>query len=82
MAEAPTSGAWEILGQDLTDKFRMVRLHGNGRIAPGKHFAVAIVTEGEGKFCGVPVKKGDRLLVEEEMVTTEGTDQFKVVLCI
>ncbi len=76
------NGAWEILGEDMTDKFRMVRLEGNAKIAPGKRFTVAIVTEGEGKFCGVPVVKGDRMLVEEEVVTTEGGDDFKVILCI
>ncbi len=76
------NGVWEILGPDLTDKFRMLRLNGNAQIAPGKRFSVAIVTQGEGECCGLAVKKGDRLLVEEKMITTRGPENFTVVLCV
>lgn len=55
-----------ICGPEFTDKFEMWRLSGGGALALGGASAVAVVTEGEGSLNGVPVRRGNRLLVSGE----------------
>ena len=55
-----------ILGPELTDKFEMWRLSDGAMLALDGVGAVAVVTDGEGTFNGVAVRKGDRLVVRNE----------------
>ena len=68
---ASAAGATRILGPDLTDKFEMWRLSGDARLELGGAGTVAVVTDGAGTLNGVPVAKGDRLVVsgEDELET-------------
>lgn len=59
-------GATRILGPDLTDKFQMWRLEGETRLALARPGAVAVVTAGAGTLNGLPVAKGDRLVLSNE----------------
>ena len=68
---ASAAGATRILGPELTDKFEMWRLSGDARLELGGAGTVAVVTDGAGTLNGVPVAKGDRLVVsgEDELET-------------
>ncbi len=75
-------GIDEILGADLTDKFRMLRLCSGAVWQQAAPYRVAIVTDGEGQINGLPVKKGDRLFIyEEQAVNVNGNDSFEIILC-
>ena len=79
-ASRALSGSRQILGTDLTDKFEMWRLAAGGAVALDGAPAVAIVTEGSGAINGRPVRKGDRLVVNDEpAVLCQG--DCSVVLC-
>ena len=79
-ASRALSGSRQILGTDLTDKFEMWRLAAGGTVALDGAPAVAIVTEGSGAINGRPVRKGDRLVVNDEpAVLCQG--DCSVVLC-
>ena len=58
--------AVRILGPELTDKFEMWRLSDGATLALDGAGAVTVVTDGEGTFNGVVVRKGDRLVVRDE----------------
>ena len=75
------SGARQILGRDLTDKFEMWQLASGGRMALGGRPAVAVVTDGAGALNGVPVRKGDRLVISDEADVSYAGDGA-LVLCL
>jgi len=75
-----SSASFELCGADLTDKFAMWRMCGEGRIPVGGAAAVAVVTDGEGTLDGVRVKRGDRLLVADESVL-ESEGAVTAVVC-
>ena len=56
----------QILGPELTDKFEMWRVTNGGRVALQRDRSVAVVTDGAGEVNGLPVKKGDRLVIADE----------------
>lgn len=61
-----------ICGLELTDKFSMWRIEGQGRLGLPRP-ACVIVTDGAGAVNGLAVNKGDRLLVvNEKIIETEG----------
>ena len=73
---------YEILGKSLTDKFSMYRLTLQGKFVPGKRYVIAVVCGGEGMLCGVWVKRGDRLLIDDEQtITFYGNRLFEVIVC-
>lgn len=77
-----SDGVTEILGRATTDKFVMLRLDGEGKVAAPKKYAVAVCTDGRGELNGVKVTAGDRLLIKEENeICFGGTDGFSVVVC-
>lgn len=79
-AAPDASGATQILGHELTDKFAMWRLSDGGSVALDGAPAVAVVTEGDGTLNGQSVQKGDRLLIADEAsVACRGA--CSVVLC-
>ena len=62
-----------ICGTDLTDKFRMWRIAGDGCLNLSNHGSVAVVTEGAARVNGVAVETGDRLLaVDERCIEVQG----------
>ena len=56
----------QILGAELTDKFEMWRVTNGGRVSLQRDRSVAVVTDGVGEVNGLPVKKGDRLVIADE----------------
>ncbi len=58
--------AAQICGAEFTDKFEMWRMNGGDSVDLGASSAVAVVTDGDGALNGLPVKRGDRLLVSGE----------------
>ena len=69
-----------VLGPELTDKFSMWRLSGGATLSLEGAPAVAVVTEGEGSSDGLPVVKGDRLVVADEPEFAVSGD-VELVLC-
>lgn len=69
-----------VLGPELTDKFSMWRLSGGATLSLEGAPAVAVVTEGEGYSDGLPVVKGDRLVVADEPEFAVSGD-VELVLC-
>lgn len=69
-----------ILGPELTDKFGMWRLTDGGRLSLAGADAVVVVTAGEGAVNGLPVKKGDRLVVHGESELVVDGD-VEIVAC-
>ena len=70
----------QILGPELTDKFAMWRVAGGGSLSLSRDRSVAVVTEGAGVANGLPVAKGDRLLVAaEHTVSVDGN--VTLVVC-
>ena len=69
----------QICGPELTDKFSLWRIEGQGRLdLPSP--ACVIVTDGAGAVNGLSVKKGDRLLVVgERILETDGN--AALVIC-
>ena len=63
---AASAGLRQVLGPDLTDKFELWCVAGGEALSLGGAGAVAVVTEGEGALNGVPVRKGDRLVISNE----------------
>ena len=55
-----------ICGPEFTDKFEMWRLAGGGAVALSGASAVAVVTDGTGSLNGLPVNRGDRLVISGE----------------
>lgn len=55
-----------VCGRGFTDKFAMWKLEGGGRLALRGAPAVVVVTDGSGSLNGVPVRRGDRLVVSGE----------------
>ena len=56
-----------ICDQSLTDKFSMWRLCGGRKVCLDGAGAVVVITGGEGAVNGIRVKKGDRLVVVDEV---------------
>ena len=72
--------AFCICGPELTDKFAMWRIEGQGHLNLSPP-ACVVVTEGVGEVNGVAVKKGDRLLIaDERFLETNGP--VKIVICV
>ena len=70
----------QILGPELTDKFAMWRVAGGGSLSLSRDRSVAVVTEGAGVANGLPVAKGDRLLIAaEHTVSVDGN--VTLVVC-
>ena len=70
----------QMLGPELTDKFEMWRVAGGGSLSLSRDRSVAVVTEGAGVANGLPVAKGDRLLVAaEHTVSVDGN--VTLVVC-
>ena len=77
---ASAAGLRQVLGPDLTDKFEMWTLSGEACLSLNGVGAVAVVTEGEGTLNGVPVRKGDRLVISrEKSIASAGT--CRLVVC-
>jgi len=75
-----SSGARRVLGPELTDKFELWILGGGERFSLGGASAVIVVTDGEGELNGVPVKRGDRIVVANEE-SLAYTGDCKSVVC-
>ncbi len=58
--------AARICGPEFTDKFEMWRMEGEDDVDVDGAPAVVVVTDGEGTLNGLPVARGDRLLVSGE----------------
>lgn len=56
-----------ICSPSLTDKFSMWRLYGGRKVCLNGAEAVVVVTDGEGAVNGTCVKRGDRLVVSDEV---------------
>ena len=54
-----------VVGSDLTDKFEMFVMSGGEQSVSGAK-GVAVVTQGEGRCNGLPVRKGDRIVFADE----------------
>ena len=65
-AQERVSPVTQILGPELTDKFEMWRVTNGGRVALQRDRSVAVVTDGAGEVNGLPVKRGDRLVIANE----------------
>ncbi|MBE6396238.1 MAG: hypothetical protein E7046_04470 [Lentisphaerae bacterium] len=61
------TGEVHICGPEFTDKFEMWRLCGGGKVCPNGNISVVAVTDGEGAINGVCVKRGDRLVIADEV---------------
>ena len=72
--------ASRICGPEFTDKFEMWRLADGGAVALGGAPAVAVVTGGSGALNGVPVQRGDRLVVSGE-TALNAAGGLSVVVC-
>ena len=59
----------------------MWQLASGGRMALGGRPAVAVVTDGAGALNGVPVRKGDRLVISDEADVSYAGDGA-LVLCL
>ena len=70
-----------ICGPELTDKFSMWRIAGDGSVEIPRSAGVAVVTGPGGEVNGLAVRKGDRLLLadERQVNASVGTD---LVLCV
>ena len=75
-----SGAATRICGLEFTDKFEMWRLEGGGSVALGGCAAVVVVTDGDGRLNGLPVKRGDRLLVSGE-AALHAKGVFSAVVC-
>ncbi len=73
-------GAAQICGAEFTDKFEMWRMNGGDNVDLGGASAVTIVTDGDGSLNGLPVKRGDRLLVSGE-ATLHADGALSAVVC-
>ena len=69
-----------ICGPEFTDKFEMWRLSGGGSVALDGASTVAVVTEGEGTLNGLPVKRGDCLVVSGESALV-GAGFLSAIVC-
>ena len=73
---------YEILGEDLTDKFSMYLLIHNGELTTDKKYRIAIITSGKGTVDGLEVQKGDRVFIKDEKtVNITGDNEFEAVIC-
>ena len=73
---------YEILGEDLTDKFSMYLLIHNGELTTDKKYRIAIITGGKGTVDGLEVQKGDRVFIKDEKtVNITGDNEFEAVIC-
>ncbi len=55
-----------VCGPEFTDKFAMWRLSGGGSVPLGGTPAVVVAADGQGTLNGLPVRRGDRLVVSGE----------------
>ena len=76
----PHSGDVRICGPDLTDKFQMWRLAGDGILPLNGTSAVVVVTDGAGTLNGLAVKSGDRLVVSGE-ASFRAAGGFSAIAC-
>ncbi len=71
----------KILGDELTDKFQMWCVTGDGRVTLPRNRSVAVVTDGAGAVNGCAVAKGDRILIAEERLV-EVAGGATLVICV
>ena len=69
-----------IVGPDMTDKFGMWRLTDGATLALDGAGTVAVVTDGAGMLNGVAVRKGDRLVLHDE-VHVKVSGAVEAVIC-
>lgn len=75
-------GVTEILGSEMTDKFKMLKLDGSGKTPVFGKYAVAVCIGGEGELNGTKVSSGDRLCIKDEnKIEFSGDESFSVILC-
>ena len=75
-------GVTEILGPDTTDKFKMIRLDGSGKVEITKKYAVAICISGNGKINDICFSAGERACIKEEgSITFSSNGDFSVIVC-
>ncbi len=73
---------FQILGDDLTDKFKMYSLKRDAVLRAEKKYQIAIVISGEGHINGIACQKADRLfLMDEKEISIQGTEDFEVIVC-
>ena len=77
---ATAGGPRQILGPDLTDKFELWCVAGGEPLSLDGAGAVTVVTDGEGALNGLPVRKGDRLVISDEK-SVACTGGCQLVVC-
>ena len=74
------ASARRVVGWDLTDKFEMFVMTG-GELSVSNAKGVAVVTQGEGRCNGMPVRKGDRIVfANEDSLRPDGG--CEIVVCL
>ncbi len=72
---------YQILGEDITEKFSIHLLKQHCSYNLKNKYAVAIFTSGNGHINGIPAKKGDRFIIKSESeLLISGSEDFEAVI--